>query len=190
VTGGWRCFVAVPIGAALRADMAAAVDDWRRRPDTQRLSWTDPDAWHLTLAFLGAIAPERVPALARVLDRQMRRVPSFTVRTSGVGAFPRARRARVAWYGVADPLARLSSLAAAVRTDLGIEDGAPFRAHITLARARDETGVDLRRWVSEAAPPSGSIDVDRIDLMRSHLGRGPARYELLASAVLPSFVHA
>jgi hypothetical protein len=27
-----------------------------------------------------------------------------------------------------------------------------------------------------------SLDLDRLDLMRSHIGRGPAHYELLASA--------
>ena len=53
----------------------------------------------------------------------------------------------------------------------------PFRPHVTLARARGRS-VDLRAWLEgESAPaPEGRSTVDEL-AMRSHLGRGPARYE-------------
>ena len=59
----WRCFVAVPIGEALRRDLAAAVEGWRIRPDLAGLRWTEPQSWHVTLAFLGPIEASSVTGL-------------------------------------------------------------------------------------------------------------------------------
>jgi 2'-5' RNA ligase len=44
--------------------------------------------------------------------------------------------------------------------------------------------VDLRSWLASASAPEGELVADRIQLMRSHLGRGPARYETLAAMKL------
>lgn len=186
---GWRCFVAVPISERLRAELKEAVDAWRERPEADDLRWTDPAGWHLTLAFLGSTDPEGVPeirdALARAVDEQ----PAFELTAGGLGAFPSARRARVAWYGIADAERRLAGLAARVRRELDIEAG-PFRPHVTLGRARDERGVDLRGWLLGTEAPIGRVVVDRVELMRSHIGRGPARYETLAAVPLLVPVHA
>jgi 2'-5' RNA ligase len=91
----------------------------------------------------------------------------------------------VAWYGVADPDRRLRRLAADVGRAVDLEPDRPFAPHVTLARSRG-AHVDLRRWIDEATAPEGSLDVDRVELIRSHLGRGPAHYETIASAVLRS----
>jgi 2'-5' RNA ligase len=87
----------------------------------------------------------------------------------------------VAWYGVSDPHGQLATLAGDLRATLGLDDGGRFSPHVTLARARREP-VDLRGWVAGASAPGGELLVDRLALMRSHLGDGPARYETLASA--------
>ena len=77
---------------------------------------------------------------------------------------------------------------AALRTGLiglGLEPGGPYRPHLTLARARFQP-VDLRHWLADASPsvPDGRLEVGRVELMRSHLGAGPARYETLATVTL------
>ncbi|HUH17038.1 MAG TPA: 2'-5' RNA ligase family protein, partial [Methylomirabilota bacterium] len=92
------------------------------------------------------------------------------------------------WYGIADPDGALSALAAEVRRAVGVPGQPAFRPHLTLARARHE--VDLRDWVSHAAAPGGRLVVDRLELMRSHVGSGPARYETLASIRLGVPAHA
>lgn len=185
----WRLFVAVPLTDALRADLARAVDAWRGHPEADGLRWTDPAGWHLTLAFLGATDASRVSSLVAALERASGTEPPFSLATGGVGGFPSARRARVAWYGVADPERRLAGLAASVRRELGVEAG-PFRGHLTLARARDERGIDLTGWLRSEDAPNGSLPVDHLVLYRSHLGRGPARYEALADAPLGAMVRA
>lgn len=185
----WRCFVAVGIGDPLRADLRAAVAAWQWRADLAELRWGEAGGWHLTLAFLGATEPTRVPGLLELLhDRPAAHGP-MRLATGGLGGFPSAARARVTWLGVEDPDGTLIALARDVRTALGLDATAPFRAHITLARSR-RAPVDLRAWLASAATPSGSIEVDRIALMRSHLGGGPARHEPLGSVLLgvPSLV--
>ena len=179
----WRCFVAVPIGEALRDDLRAVVERWRPRRDLAGLRWTDPDGWHVTLAFLGPTEPASVPLLrdrlAAVADAHE---PTGST-TGGLGAFPTSARARVAWYGIEDGEGRLARLAADVAAALGLDASRPLTPHLTLARARGEP-VDLRSWLASASAPEGELTTDRIELMRSHTGREPARYETLATMKL------
>ncbi|CAN5361635.1 hypothetical protein BH24CHL10_BH24CHL10_04270 [soil metagenome] len=171
----WRCFVAVPIGEAQRADLRAALDGWR---DVEGMRWTDPDGWHITLAFLGPIHAASVSGLTeRLTSVAVHSVMSF--QSGGLGAFPTPARARVAWYGVEDVDGRLAGLASDVARALDLRVTQPFRAHLTLGRARRRP-VDLRAWLASASAPEGVVDVDRIALLRSHVGGGPARYETLA----------
>lgn len=183
MTESWRCFVAIPVGHELRAVLATSVAEWRRTPDLAGLRWSEPEAWHLTLAFLGGVPPADIPRLAAALEVAGLGYETHELRASGVGGFPSTSRARVAWYGVADPSGRLSALAEAVRQALALPAAEPFRAHVTLGRARSAP-VDLRRWVAFVRVPEASLPVDRVELMRSHLGQGAARYEVLASVPL------
>jgi 2'-5' RNA ligase len=182
----WRCFVAAPIGEELRAELAVAVAALRRaEPETDAaFRWTEPEGWHVTLAFLGATDADQVPSIVEALRAETADVGSFEVSTGGMGAFPSARRARVLWYRVLDEQRRLRLLATGVRDALGLDAGSPFRAHLTLARARAREGVRLGEELMDAAMPGGRIVVDRVVLYRSHLGRGPARYEKLADLPL------
>lgn len=182
MTESWRCFVAVPVGDEFRAAFASSVGEWGRRPDLEGLRWSEPDAWHLTLAFLGDIPAADVPRLTGALEACCRSHDVGELHPSGLGGFRSASRARVAWCGVADPFGRLRALAHAVREALGLEVE-PFRAHVTLARARSAP-VDLRHWVASTHAPQLRIPLDRVELMRSQLGRGPARYEVLGSISL------
>jgi 2'-5' RNA ligase len=182
----WRCFVAVPIGDELRAGLAVAVEGVRAadRARDAAFRWTEPEGWHVTLAFLGATPADRVPEIVDALRAAVVGTPPFQVTSGGLGAFPSARRARVVWYRITDAERRLKILAKGVRQALDIDDGAPFRAHLTLARARARDGAALDGELRATDLPRGEILVDRVLLCRSHLGRGPAYYETLAEVPL------
>jgi 2'-5' RNA ligase len=182
---GWRCFVAVPIGERLRRDLAACLEGWTTRDDLAGLRWSERDAWHVTLAFLGDTDPAAVDGIVSELRRVADGHEAFSLTTGGLGGFASSARARVAWYGVADPDRRLRRLAADVGRAVDLEPDRPFAPHVTLARSRGPH-VDLRRWIAEATAPDGTLDVERVELIRSHLGRGPAHYETIASAALRS----
>jgi 2'-5' RNA ligase len=182
----WRCFVGVPIGDEVREAIAGFVTDLRRSPWADDWRWTDPETWHITLAFLGSIPPAAIPAIASSLEAVAARHAAFSVSTGGLGAFPSMRRARVLWYGVDDPEGKLAALAADVRSAVQIDTDPPLRAHITLARA----GKRLSALGSSAPALPGSrddavadISITQVRLMRSRLGMTP-RHTPLAVAQL------
>ena len=179
----WRLFVAVPIGDGLREALRTTVDGWRNDKELAGLRWTDPDGWHVTLAFLGSTERALVEGLRERLATVAEAHQATTSTTGGLGAFPTAARARVAWYGVEDADGRMARLAADVAVAIGLVASRPLRPHLTLARARRQP-VDLRGWLASASAPVGELITDRIELMRSHTGRGPARYETLAAIKL------
>jgi 2'-5' RNA ligase len=182
----WRCFVAVPLDDDLRSRLSGAVVGWKADPRTEGLRWVEPDALHLTLAFLGRIDAGSVPKLERAMATVAGRHPAATLPTGRLGAFARPSSARVLWYGVHDAEGAVSSLASDLGAALGLEPtGEPFRPHVTLARARHRW-LDLRGWIEEASAsaPEGRLALDTLAFMRSHLGSGPARYETLASVRL------
>lgn len=183
MTESVRCFVAVLLGDALRGELAHAVQGWKTRPDLEGLRWTDPAGWHVTLAFLGSVDADAVDRIGESVARVAATGQAVELETGGVGGFPSTRHARVAWYGVTDPDRALAELAVRVRGALGLDSAAPFRPHLTLGRAR-RAPVDLSKWRDEAGAPSGILDVASVELMRTHLGRGPARYETICTAVL------
>lgn len=179
----WRCFWAVPLPDELRVQLAEYVAGIRSQPGVQE-DWrfTDSGGWHVTLAFLGATSPDAIEPMTRVAAETVRGLPPFAVGAGGLGGFPRESRARVLWYGIHDADARLSRLARLVRRASAMEDEGEFRPHITLARSRDRRGTSIPAGVAE--PPVGEVPVREVTLYRSHLGRGPARYEPLAGVSL------
>jgi len=179
----WRLFVAVPIGEELRGTLRDTVDGWRSDEQVAGLRWTDPEGWHVTLAFLGETDAAAVPKIADRLAGVAASNEATTSRTGGLDAFPTRARARVAWYGVVDPDGRIATLAADVSRALDLDATQRLRPHLTLARARGDH-VDLRSWLGSASAPAGSLLVDRIELMRSHVGEGPVRYETVATIKL------
>ncbi|GGK71065.1 RNA 2',3'-cyclic phosphodiesterase [Planomonospora parontospora subsp. parontospora] len=93
-----RLFVALLPPRPVRDELARALAPHREH--WPQLRWADPDNWHLTLAFLGEVAEELLPALQTRLARAASRYEPMTLAFAGAGAFPSARRARVFWAGL------------------------------------------------------------------------------------------
>ena len=178
----WRCFVAVALGDDLRRSLGAAMAEWRQDPHTDGLRWVDPEALHLTLAFLGSVEPEALGRIGAQVERVAARHAQMARSTGRLGAFARPGSARVVWYAVDDPDGALAAIATDLHDALELAQTEPYRPHVTLARARRRS-VDLRGWIEAASAeaPDGTLAVGDLHLKRSHLGGGPARYETLAS---------
>ncbi|HLE59354.1 MAG TPA: RNA 2',3'-cyclic phosphodiesterase [Candidatus Limnocylindria bacterium] len=188
---GIRLFVAVPLGELLRAELADAVADLRAASHTNgEWRWMEPADWHVTLAFIGWVEPGAPSGLAAALSSSVAGHAPFWVDTGGLGAFPGHARARVLWYGVADPDGRLADLAWAAGTATGAaqDRDRQLHAHVTLARSRDRRGTAPDPTWSDARLPAGRLDVDRVILYRSRVDRVPVRYEALAEAPLAAVV--
>src|SRR6478752_6461624 len=59
--------------------------------------WTDPDQWHVTLAFMAAVPDRVVEALTEAVTEVATAHPRVDARLAGVGAFPHPGDARVLW---------------------------------------------------------------------------------------------
>jgi RNA 2',3'-cyclic 3'-phosphodiesterase len=168
----------------------AAIDHLDRAIESVRegslaLRWSKSSMWHLTLAFFGAVAEERIPRLEERLARVAIKYETLELRFRGAGAFSRPARANVLYIGVDTALEPIAALAASCgaagrRVGLDVEDR-PYRPHLTAARAQGREPVDVRSVVEELADYVGPRwTASGIALVRSNLGAEPT-YETLAT---------
>lgn len=188
-----RLFLALELPEEHRRAIERRGADLRSRLPPAR--WVPVENLHLTLAFLGATDPERVPALAAAVAPAFAAVPRFETALVGAGTFPPARPARVAWVGLR-PSPELSSLqravAASAARSLGLDpaelDRRPFHPHVTVARPRrpwNRRACEDFARAFEPAPGGGaaaasqSFEVEEGVLYRSEPGSSGARYVAL-----------
>ncbi|MGZ4127172.1 MAG: RNA 2',3'-cyclic phosphodiesterase [Actinomycetota bacterium] len=174
-----RLFVALPLPAPVTDELARAMQ--ALEPATPGARWVPKENLHLTLAFLGRVENERVPAVSEAVGRALEGQVDFVARVGGLGAFPSRRRARFVWAGLHDPTGGLAGLAESIAgalEPLGFErEVRPFQAHVTIARLRTPGPVDLE---AVSLRPL-SFPVDRVALFESHLRRPAPLYETLAT---------
>jgi 2'-5' RNA ligase len=181
-----RMFVAVIPPEAVIEDLEEFVGP--RRGATP-FRWTQPEQWHLTLAFSGNVPERSYDDLVDRLARAARRRSPVEARVSGGGAFPNVARAKIVYAGVeTDPetgteeLRRMATGARAAIAKSGAEvEGQRFKPHLTLARINRP--VEATRFVQLLDAYSGPTwAVDEIALVASYLGEGPrnrARHEVV-----------
>ncbi len=170
-----RAFFAVELGAAAREAAARCIEGLRER-GRGRLSWVRPEGLHLTLRFLGDIAPDQVAPLALCVGPEAAAVPPFGLELGQVHLFPSPRRPRVVALEV-EPAPPLEALARAVERGVVAAGFAPeprpFRAHVTLGRVRDGGVPSLD---GEPAPSAAPFEVREVVLFESRLGAGGSVY--------------
>ncbi|MEV4559664.1 RNA 2',3'-cyclic phosphodiesterase [Kitasatospora sp. NPDC049285] len=179
-----RLFVAVNPPVPALQELADAAAPLRSMPGADRLHWSEPAGWHLTLAFLGEVPASDVPRLETGLARVAGECGAHRLRLAGGGTFGD----RVLWSGVDGEVWALRRLAEQVREALDVTDDTHgFHPHLTLARAGSTRGrrrAEQRAAVGELHAMAAVMDgfrgtewqAGRLELMRSELGYGPARY--------------
>lgn len=168
-----RLFLAVPVSDEVRSELVSELPPLPGRP-------VPPSNWHFTLRFLGDTSARQREVLTTALaDADLG--PPFSICFSGLGAFPRAKLARIIWLGVAQGARELASLAKSVESTVrqaGFPpEQRPFKPHLTISRVEPSRPV---KDVLESQPPLAvEMPVREVCLVRSQLGGGPARYEVL-----------
>jgi 2'-5' RNA ligase len=148
-----RLFVSIPLPARQREHLLAALAGGRT---------TNPDQWHLTLAFLADRDDELalLDGLAAVAARHR----PFALRIAGSGSFP-----GVSWAGVAGDLRALAELATDVSQACRLVPDR-YRAHVTVARRN--------RSLLAGSYEGPTWTVESFDLVHSVLGR-PVEHRVL-----------
>lgn len=177
-----RLFVALPVPPHVRDHVRAAVAAWW---DDDRVAWTRPPGWHVTLAFLGEVdapTPDVVDAVrAGCGAGGVDRVRLATAGTTRLG------RGALALQVEDTPDGAVATLGADVQSALEAAGlpvhRRPVRAHLTLGRARRRRPVpgDLRATVR--VPPV-TWTAREVEVVESVLGRGPADYAPVATVGL------
>jgi RNA 2',3'-cyclic 3'-phosphodiesterase len=191
-----RLFVAAYPPPAARDDLAAlvrklSVGQPRERGHSVRLA--PADNWHVTLAFIGEVPDASLDKARQAVERAVTtwragNTTAPTVRIAGGGTFGRGRFTTL-WTDLRGDVDALTDLAADLRRELRKarfpRDNKQFRPHLTIARpgdrlTADELAGDLALLDGYRGP---KWTVDRIQLMRSHLGPHPT-YDVLAEVAL------
>jgi RNA 2',3'-cyclic 3'-phosphodiesterase len=140
-----RCFIALPLPAEARAALAKAAE--RLKAAWPELKWTRPEAYHMTLAFLGDIDGKSVECAKAAIDAAAAARP-IELSFEGLGGFPphgpwRVLVALAEDDGAAaivhelvnEALARHERTAGVGPLNPEWPDGKAFRPHVTLARS-------------------------------------------------------
>ena len=155
-------------GARVRAFLAVPADPgWvqsarelvgRLESSLPRAAWTRPQAWHLTLKFLGEIDEASASRFADAIGGAVGGA-EIELDTRGAIGLPSGSRPRVLGVGFApgpgiEALGALAAKAEAAAVRIGVvPDARPFRPHVTFARVRNP-------WPA-AATASFRSEVDR-----------------------------
>jgi 2'-5' RNA ligase len=191
-----RLFVAIELPAewlrvldGTQAELRSAIEK-RGGP---ALRWVRPESTHLTLKFLGEVAATKLELIQSALASATEVPLDFSLSMGRVSFFADRRGPRVVWVGLDDQtvpdLTKLYDVAERIETWMaaaGFPREGRFAPHLTLARLPETLSREQRAVVAEAvvsmpprqAPP---MRVGAVRLIRSHLGRGGARYEPLAA---------
>jgi 2'-5' RNA ligase len=178
-----RLFVALPVSTEARENLAALIRELRSADSHPK--WVNPGNLHVTLKFLGEVAPERVAEVGDALA--LVRMPQQVIAEfRGIGFFPDARRPSVAWVGI-EPGGTLSALAAKVNQALAVA-GIPgeeksFVPHLTIARFKEtRLSKELRAEIEKRKSREfGTLVAGGFHLIESRRESSGAEYTTLRS---------
>ena len=187
-----RAFIAVELPDTVKSALSAIQDSLKEMERTA-VKWVNPESVHLTLKFLGNVAPDAIPQITEAVSAASRATPPFRLELSELGGFPNLRAPRVLWVGIQGEVDSLSALQKSIDNAL-IPLGFPpekkgFSPHLTVGRVREKASANDRRRLGDivASFETGSLPsftVDSFNLMRSILAREGAIYSRLYTASL------
>lgn len=183
-----RLFVALEIPAAVRDNLAAQVKQLRdlsAQVADKRPRWVRSENLHVTLKFIGEVAPAKIDGIRGVLSNIRSSAP-VDLQFRGLGFFPDEKHPRVLWAGL-NPSANLSSLAGDIDRAIGTlgiaRETRAFMPHLTLARL-ELPGLHekLRAAIQKNSECEfGSFQAREFHLIESKLKSTGAEYTSLAS---------
>lgn len=171
-------FLALSLPAVARAALGELCAGLRFSARGKDARFVDPDNYHVTLRFLGAIAPQAIEKVVERLSAQGEARMAPRCGYLGCAGLPRRSRAHVFVATLNDPSGELAALYQAL-SDVLLEVGfpgeqRPFLPHVTLARFKKAT--DVRALVSVARVPQERWAPNALVLYRSERRRSGVRY--------------
>lgn len=190
-----RVFLAVEISDELRAGLVRAQHDLKQRlaphlPKDVRITWGQPNSFHLTVRFLGLTDEKLLPLMQEALATIDQSRPAIEIPIERLEAFPTLQKPRVLWVGPSeewlrsDAAKQLSAWHQQIESccfSLGVApDDKSFTPHLTLARIKmgeRQVGPLLAQsGVCDRPLTFGKITVESLALIKSELRPTGPRY--------------
>jgi RNA 2',3'-cyclic 3'-phosphodiesterase len=172
-----RLFLALPLDESVLAWLTRLTAGLKG--NARNLRWSAPDAWHITLQFLGATTPEQYDCLIAALAAL--HSPAVPIQLAAPGVFPRAG---VFHLGIepTPALVALQKRIVAATAPCGFEpEDRPYHPHITLARSKGRDSARDLRALASSLPTQTRIPrftAREFLLFESHLSASGSRYEI------------
>jgi 2'-5' RNA ligase len=184
-----RTFIGIDIGATIRTCAIALQKELVKTG--AGVKWATPESMHITLLFLGAVDDKELSAVCGAVKAAAAGEAPFSLRVSGVGAFPNARRPKILWAGIvagAEPLQRLNAVLEARMLELGCyrKEERGYTPHLTLGRVKGDSdsftlAAELPRRL---AWDGGSTVVEEVLVFSSEMDRDGPVYTVIGRAPL------
>jgi 2'-5' RNA ligase len=189
-----RSFIGVEIPLGIQSAVAISTAALQKALPKPLIRWVLPRNVHLTLKFLGDVAPIALEEMTEALKSEVITCGTFTMSIGGLGAFPSSHRPRVIWVGLDSPaeLIALQRDVEAVTAQHGIpSEGRPFSPHLTIGRVgqnHSRQDFQLIQFALEgtAVGTLGKVCVEAVHIFKSDLQPGGPVYTVLHTLPLKS----
>jgi len=186
-----RAFIAIEIPIGIRQTVCKVTSDLRNGVGAL-IRWVPMENMHLTLKFLGDVAPSNVDMLSQMLRAEADLFNCFELHLTGLGSFPNLKRPRVIYIGIQAPAA-LETLHRGIESAsrrLGYEsEERGFSPHLTIGRVKQNIAPAEQQTIRRALEGTkidslGTARVDSLHLYKSDLQSTGSVYTKLYSAPL------
>jgi 2'-5' RNA ligase len=187
---GIRSFVAIELPDEVKTALSDLQGSLKGQVPPKSVRWVRSESIHLTLQFLGDVAPGQVEAIANALRKICANQQPFMCQLRELGVFPNPRRPRIVWVGVAEPSGVLKGLqkkVALALEPLGFEsEKRPFTPHLTIGRvdrrASQPELIQLGKLITYSSVGTiAQVPIHYVTLMKSDLRPTGALYTPLAT---------
>jgi 2'-5' RNA ligase len=181
-----RSFIAIDLSNPARHQIDSFIQELRKS-DAQ-VGWVRVEGIHLTLKFLGNVAPELIEEIKPVLNDIASESGPIHIEPAGCGAFPTLKSPRVIWVGLHGQIGPLSELARRVEAamvPLGFKpEDRPFKPHLTVGRVKGRQRLQALQQILLAHRDFTvePFDAAEVVLYKSDLRPDGARYTPLFKA--------
>ncbi len=162
-----RLFLTIETNATWQQHLATLIEEFRKEHWGQQVNWIAPENLHLTLRFIGACTPARVPLLKQHVTKAIKGMTPFSLKTGAIHLFPSTTNPRlVALETLLNP--DLFDLQQAIEHAVTAAGFAPekhgFLPHFTLGRIPPNIKISLPKDISS---DFNTLSVNDVALMNS-----------------------
>jgi len=172
-----RTFLALPLSEESREQLYFHADNLHGIDKHNRIRWTEPENYHLTLSFLGDVSVEILEDIDEELRNRLVEITPLSLQIMEISGFPYSRpKVIVAQVEKSELLVRLQKKVHNALVCAGFTtDRRRFSPHITLARIRRGTPPSFA-----PVPLHQEIHCGQVTLFKSELYPDGARHTELA----------